>query len=421
MAIETLRPSAAGDECNIALEIGAACPNHYQNVDEAEHDSATTVVWGQTANSVWKRDLYNIDDSGVGAGTINFIKVYTYLTGHSSSDQDSAKLAIKSGDVVAEGSGYMPGLGYTLYSHTWSENPDGDAAWTWEDIDALQVGISLRQGKNDAHSDYYQSKCTQIYVEVDYTAVTEKTSSDSGSGSDARLSGNPLALMSKADSGSGAEGTPASEATLTGSETGSGIEALFSLGGKLVTDAGSGSENSYLDIITSAKSSSDAGSGAEASGLLAAFEQGETGSGNESLLSRVLSQPDSGGGSDATSALLAALINTETGFGIDSVLSRLMITSETGSGVEKLLKREVILFDSGSGIEAATMYKILLAADSGAGLEALASLLALITAEEAGYGLERLGARVMTATGVSSMKLLHKKGKARIPSKQVNL
>jgi len=417
MAVETLRPNAAGDECNIMKEAGAACPNHYQNVDESSADDDTTKVYSNQTS--YERDLYNITDHSVGSGTINKITVYARANDTYTGDpvRASLKICIKSGtgsgapDTVSESNEITVSHTWTTYSNEWSTNPATGSAWTWDEIDKLQIGCALQYG-------YWYTQVTQVYVEVDYTAITEKTSSDSGSGSDARLSGSPLALMSKADSGSGVEGTPAPEATLTGSETGSGIEKLCEV---ILSDAGSGFENSHLDIVMSAKSSSDAGSGAEESGLLATFEQGETGSGNESLLSRVLSQPDSGGGSEATSALLAALINTETGSGIDLALSRLMITSETGSGVEKLPKREVLLSDAASGIETATVLKALLATDSGAGLEALVGLRALITNEEAGYGSERLGVRIMTATGTSNMKLLDKKGKARIPSRKVDL
>ena len=419
MAVETLRPNAPGDECNIQNVTGcSSCPNHYTCVDEASADDGTTYIRNYN-ESPMQRDLYNIDDHSVGSGTINKITVYSRCRDNGFTGK--LKICIKSGtgsgapDTVSEGAEKsMTGDGtWANYSEEWATNPATGSAWTWDEIDKLQIGVAMG-------AKFTECYCTQVYVEVDYTAVTEKTSSDSGSGSDARLSGSPLALMSKADSGSGVEGTPAPEATLTGSETGSGIEKLLNRE-VILSDAGSGFENSHLDIVMSAKSSSDAGSGAEESGLLATFEQGETGSGNESLLSRVLSQPDSGGGSEATSALLAALINTETGSGIDLVLSRLMITSETGSGVEKLPKREVLLSDAASGIEAATTLKALLATDSGAGLEALVGLRALITNEEAGYGSERLGVRIMTATGTSNMKLLDKKGKARIPSRKVDL
>lgn len=418
MAVEILRPNAAGDECNISLESGEGCPNHYQNVDEAESDGdATRVV---TKSSTYERDLYNLDNHSSGAGTINHITVYAVARYHNNTAY--IKLAIKSGtgsgdpDTVSEGSEQtlLSGYGdYRTYSEQWSTNPATGSAWTWDEIDRLQAGIALK----GLYAANYYAMVTQVYVEVDYTAVTGKTSSDTGSGSDAKSSGSPLALLSKTDSGSGAEPPPAQEALLAASETGSGAEALLSLVGKLVSDAGSGIENSYLDIIGASKSSSDSGSGADEAGLFAEFECDDSGSGDESLLTRLLRHRDTGWGSGSCLSLLTALIGTETGLGVDSHLAGLLVAGDAGLGIDRLLGRKAHLIDSGSGVEAAAIYKILLAADSGVGFEALSGLLALITASEVGSGSERLGAKVMTSPGAGDIRLPPGRGKTRIPVK----
>ncbi|GAJ01578.1 unnamed protein product, partial [marine sediment metagenome] len=46
--LETLRPHAPGDTCNISLETGDDCPNHYLNVDEVEPDEGATQVYSAT-------------------------------------------------------------------------------------------------------------------------------------------------------------------------------------------------------------------------------------------------------------------------------------------------------------------------------------------------------------------------------------
>ena len=212
MAVETLRPNAAGDECNIA-QAHVACPNHYTCVDEAVADGNTTLVYVSNVTA-WQRDFYNIDDHSVGSGVINKITVKINGCIFNTTSQDHLKICIKSGtgdgapDTPSEGSGQQMTTDFAEYTEEWATNPATSAAWTWDEIDKLQAGVSIRRPHINN-----TTKVTQVYVEVDYTAVTEKTSSDSGSGSDARLSGNPLALMSKAESGSGTEDTPASEAT----------------------------------------------------------------------------------------------------------------------------------------------------------------------------------------------------------------
>ena len=48
-------------------------------------------------------------------------------------------------------------------SHEWVDNPQTGAAWTWNDIDALQIGTKFSSGSSGTRT------CTQVYVEVDYT------------------------------------------------------------------------------------------------------------------------------------------------------------------------------------------------------------------------------------------------------------
>ncbi len=167
MSTETLRPNAAGDECNVDSQTGAACPDHYQNVDEAVQDGGTTKIDNKNADA-WQRDLYNLDDSGIGTGTINSVKVYAVTShGAATPNQDYAKIAIKSGTTVAEGTAFQDATqSYTSHDFTWTEDPDTSSAWTWAAIDALQAGIALKSTRSGETT---ASRCTQVYVEVDYT------------------------------------------------------------------------------------------------------------------------------------------------------------------------------------------------------------------------------------------------------------
>ena len=254
--------------------------------------------------------------------------------------------------------------------------------------------------------------------------ITEKTGSDTGSGTDAKASANPLATLSKSDTGSGADTKSGYPSALhERSDTGSGVEALVALLAILIaSETGSG-----VDVVAelaqlTPKTGSDSGSGVESllTRLLAASE---TGTSFESLLARLLHHTDSGLGSDTRLTLLAALARTETGSGLDAFagLISALATAEAGSGIDELLGREIALFDTGSGLDIATLYKAFLSTDSGAGLEALASLLVLTITSEVGSGSEQLRAKIMTSPAAGDMKLSTKKGKAGIPSKGVNL
>jgi len=160
MATETLRPNAAGAECNVPNENGLECPDHYLNVDEAVPDNGVTAVWNDGAD--YLRDLYNVDPSGVGAGTINHITVYVRCITSFVPTQESLKICIRSNSTVTEDVEQTLSTSWALYSKQWATNPADAGAWEWADIDALQIGISIRTpGSGDSLVD-------QIYVVVDY-------------------------------------------------------------------------------------------------------------------------------------------------------------------------------------------------------------------------------------------------------------
>jgi len=243
--------------------------------------------------------------------------------------------------------------------------------------------------------------------------LTQKSSSDTGAGAEAS---SPIASLSQADSGSGVEALLSRVFGVA--EVGSGAEAWALLAALVATaETGTGA-----GVASKAFSSTDSGSGVEA--LLARLlATSETGIGTETLLFRLFRHTDSGLGADAGLILLATLARAETGSGLDAFIALAIAapaSSDTGLGIDKLLGRGISLVDAGSGLEAATLYKPFISTDSGVGLEALANLLALITASEAGSGSEQLRAQIMTSAGASDMKLPTKMGKARIPSKGVN-
>lgn len=184
--IETLRPNAAGDECSIESEVGAVCPNHYQNVDEAVADDDTTYIEDSSGN--YHRDLYNLPASS-GSGTINFIKVYFRCTHNYGTDY--AKPSIKSDSTVTDGTEVEIGSGWNTYSQQWNTNPADGQPWQWADIDALQIGVSLK-----AYST--TPECTQVYVEVDYTpAPAGWTGKISGVTDPAKVMGVDVANIAK--------------------------------------------------------------------------------------------------------------------------------------------------------------------------------------------------------------------------------
>ncbi len=161
MVTEILRPNATGDEEGIAnADSGAG--NHWQDVDEVEADTITA-VW--TISATDERDLYNLPASSE-SGTISKITLYWRVKTNTSTTY--TKGVIKSDSTVTLTAAKNPYTDFGAntwgtYSNIWTTNPADGEAWEQTDIDGLQIGVLLR---SDGSGTY---RCTQVYVEVDYT------------------------------------------------------------------------------------------------------------------------------------------------------------------------------------------------------------------------------------------------------------
>ena len=163
---ETLRPNAVGDETNI----GDEDPNgiaHWDAVNDTTPDGDSTRI--EKSCNGYATDLYNIQNHTVGSGTINKITVYALFTGPSGSYVVNTKTAIKTGGTVYERSVYTTTnreSGWVTASGEWTNNNSTGNPWTWDEIDDLQIGVSLDAGQILFCWSCY---CTQVYVDVDYT------------------------------------------------------------------------------------------------------------------------------------------------------------------------------------------------------------------------------------------------------------
>lgn len=160
MAIEILRPSAAGDEENLPVVVGDGSGSHYATVDEASSDDDTSYV--EDNDPTPHRDLYNLPPSS-GSGTINKITVKAHCRNTSTPFVDGLWIACKSGTTADESASIRMTNSYATYNNEWALNPDDSAAWEWADIDDLQIGIKMRQVASSVYS-----RCTQVWVEIDY-------------------------------------------------------------------------------------------------------------------------------------------------------------------------------------------------------------------------------------------------------------
>ena len=162
MAQEILRPNAPGDERGIAQENPSVLP-HWDKVDEASPDFFTTCVFNSQGSPA-QRDLYALPSSGVGAGDINSVRVYMNSQG-TNGIGEKAWTAIKTGGTAYEGSEIALSGIFAAYSTQYNTNPQAGGAWTWAQVNALQIGVKI-QASADKDS---QARCTQVYVVIDYT------------------------------------------------------------------------------------------------------------------------------------------------------------------------------------------------------------------------------------------------------------
>lgn len=169
--IETLRPSAAGDATGITFQIPDST-FHFDKVDEIEYDSDTTYVRSFSKKGPFDEyDLYNLADSNVGIGIINKVNIFAVCIGSQGmGTAGSLKIKVKThATEYAYDKGQVHDSVWTSYSQELNANPNTTVGWTWNEIDALQVGPNH----------YYETNAeiftTQVYIEVDYTYGSLKT------------------------------------------------------------------------------------------------------------------------------------------------------------------------------------------------------------------------------------------------------
>jgi len=161
---ETLRPDGLGDETGLRIDGTPAAATNWESVDEETPDEDSTYVYHDGTD--YLRDLYNIVDHSLGSGKINSVTVHARCNSRKTPEQASLKIVLKSGTTTEESVEKTLTKDYSNYSNTWTTNPDTGSAFTWGEVDSLQVGVSLREDKAGT-GDY--SRCTQVWVDVDYT------------------------------------------------------------------------------------------------------------------------------------------------------------------------------------------------------------------------------------------------------------
>lgn len=152
---EILRPNGSG--ASSQLTDAPASGSNWQNVDEVSPDESSTYVRGNSSS--WERDSYAIEDHTTGAGTIDSVVVYMRCVRQGGGSQ-RAMTSIRVGGSYTDGSSVnLNAGGYADFSATYTVNPITSSAWSWTDIDAMEIGVSIQN----------YGRCTQVWTVVHYT------------------------------------------------------------------------------------------------------------------------------------------------------------------------------------------------------------------------------------------------------------
>ena len=168
---ETLRPVGAGSK---AENLPEGATYNYQSVDEASPNDDTDCVKSNSLTMLY--DSYVTADHSIGSGTINSVTIWVrgirewYASGFFRTYLKTEGSYYESGDFGD--SEYPPQ--WHEYSTVYTTNPSTGAAWTWDEVDAMEIGVGL-VGWDGGVQDGYRTKCTQVWAVVDYTHSTEKT------------------------------------------------------------------------------------------------------------------------------------------------------------------------------------------------------------------------------------------------------
>ncbi|MFC2001805.1 hypothetical protein ACFLUZ_04800 [Chloroflexota bacterium] len=156
---EILIPEANGGTTGLEGQYPAE-GEHWDKVDDIPADDGDSYVY--TTKKQYRTDLYMLTDHMEGEGNINGISVYFRFSG----DGANAKAAIKTYGQTHYGiQESQTGDTYTTKSYQWTTNPSTNSEWTWEEIDNLQVGVSLKAKKHGS------AACTQVFVIIDYEII----------------------------------------------------------------------------------------------------------------------------------------------------------------------------------------------------------------------------------------------------------
>ena len=161
---EILRPTGPGSETSIDTQWPASGAR-WDKICEAIADEDHTYIENKNGEVyTFQRDLFTIQNHKNGQGTIDKVIIVTRTKFNSPAKSCLFICFNTHGEVYDIDMTTYGRSEWTNISHEMTVNPFTESAWTWEEIDAMEAGVSLGGSMNSPD----WSRCTQLYVEVYY-------------------------------------------------------------------------------------------------------------------------------------------------------------------------------------------------------------------------------------------------------------
>jgi len=207
---QTLDPNSQGYS-NQLVRVPLGLPS--SNWQVCADNTLNTFV--RTQDDDWRNDLYNLSDTSL-TGTIKSLTVHIQASALFDPNQPEpgARTIIRTNSNNYFGTPTTLATSWTSYSTTYTTNPSTSAPWTWDEINSLQAGVSLRRSgvTGILLPVPAPSRTTKVWVTVDYCIPPDV---DGGDGLQVCQYGNPIDLNNTGESPSGGSwsGTGVSDST----------------------------------------------------------------------------------------------------------------------------------------------------------------------------------------------------------------
>jgi len=161
------RPTGNGSSTHLSV-YGAGC--NYQAVNEVVADDASTYVYS-ISGSNYVNDTYTISNHSTQSLNISNVTVHAKVYKYGNWDLARAtyyKIILKTEEAYYNGTEHVftSGASWGYIDEVWPTNPNTGLAWTWDEIDSLEIGISM------AYSIVQAARCTQLYAEINPTSTS---------------------------------------------------------------------------------------------------------------------------------------------------------------------------------------------------------------------------------------------------------